>query len=109
MITGVYDFVPETARRPYLTVGEAIETPDNVHGGYGRQTLITLHVWTDARGYAPGAAIADRVVALLDHQRLTIAGQKWISTRFEYGQALPDPDPRIRHHLLRFRITTAIL
>ncbi|WP_018503095.1 DUF3168 domain-containing protein [Parafrankia discariae] len=109
MITGVFDFVPETARRPYITLGEAIETPDNTHSGYGRQTLLTLHVWTEIRGYAQGNAIVDRLVALLDHQPLTITGRRWISTRLEFAQALPDPDPRIRHHVLRFRITSTIL
>ncbi|MEX5636533.1 DUF3168 domain-containing protein [Parafrankia sp. FMc2] len=92
-----------------MTLGEATEVPDNVHGGFGRQTVITLHVWTTARGYAQGSQIADRLIALLDHQPLAIAGRRWISTRYEFGQALPDPDPRIRHHLLRFRITTALL
>ncbi|EFC78982.1 DUF3168 domain-containing protein [Parafrankia sp. EUN1f] len=109
MITGVFDHVPEDAARPYITLGPMIETPDNTHSGYGRQAVLDVHIWTEARGYLTGNQIADRVVALLDHQRLTMPGRKWISTRYEFGQALPDPDPRIRHHLLRFRITSMII
>jgi len=30
-----------------------------------------------------------------------------VSVRQEYDQALVDPDPQIRHHVLRFRIITA--
>ncbi|MCK9922454.1 DUF3168 domain-containing protein [Frankia sp. AgPm24] len=109
MITGVYDHVPETARMPYITLGEATEIPDNAHDRFGRQTTVTLHIWTTARGYAEGGRIADRTVALLDHRRLTIPGRRWISTRLEMVQALPDPDPRVRHHVVRFRITTTIV
>lgn len=47
----VYDFVPEQVPYPFVVVGEAIETPDNRHGGFGRQTVPTLHVWDQYRGY----------------------------------------------------------
>ncbi|MGH9252164.1 MAG: tail completion protein gp17, partial [Acidimicrobiales bacterium] len=29
---GVFDFVPEGQRRPYVVVGEMFSTPDNAHG-----------------------------------------------------------------------------
>lgn len=107
MITGVYDYVPEDAERPYVTLGEAVSTPDNDLGGFGAETVLTIHVWTDARGMAAGQAIADRIVQLLDHQPLVIDGHRHIATRWEYGDSMRDPDPTIRHYVLRFRIVTA--
>jgi hypothetical protein len=108
LITGVYDYVPGTAVYPYIVIGEAIETPDNRHGGFGRQTVITLHVWTQHRGHYKGLTIGARVTALLDHQPLTIAGMDHISTRFEFSQTLTDPEPPgdIRHLVLRYRVIT---
>lgn len=108
LITGIYDYVPEDAVFPYVTVGEAIETPDNTVAGLGRQTVITLHVWTRARGHAKGLTIAARITALLDHQPLTIPGSAHIATRYEFGQTLIDPEPPgdVRHVVLRYRVVT---
>ena len=110
LITGVYDYVPETAVYPYLVLGEAIETPDNRHGGFGRQTVATLHVWTRHRGHSRGLTIGAQVTALLDHQPLTITGLHHVSTLFEFSQPLVDPEPPgdIRHLVLRYRITTEL-
>ncbi|WP_238698072.1 DUF3168 domain-containing protein [Streptomyces sp. E5N91] len=108
LITGVYDFVPEPSPFPYIAIGEATEVPDNAHGRFGRQTVVTLHVWTRARGHTVGLAIGARVTALLDHQPLTVEGQHHVVTRFEFSQTLTDPEPPgdIRHLVLRYRVVT---
>lgn len=107
-ITGVFDYVPEQGVYPFVVIGEAVETPDNRHGGFGRQTVVTLHVWTQYRGHAQGLRIGARITELLDHQPLTITGLDWIATRFEFSQTLTDPEPPgdIRHLVLRYRIVT---
>jgi hypothetical protein len=106
--SGVLDFVPEDTPYPYVVIGEATETPDNRQGGFGRQTVVTLHVWTQAEGHAQGLRIAGRVTELLDHQPLKIAELDHIATRFEFSQTLTDPEPPgdIRHVVLRYRIVT---
>ncbi|MEU2992896.1 DUF3168 domain-containing protein [Streptomyces griseoincarnatus] len=110
MISGVYDYVPETAEYPFVVIGEAIETPDNRHGGYGRETVVTLHSWSRYQGYAQVLRIGARVTALLDHQPLTIEGVAHIATRFEFSQTLTDPEPPgdIRHLVQRYRIVTEL-
>ncbi|MFJ4863397.1 DUF3168 domain-containing protein [Streptomyces sp. NPDC088748] len=108
LLSGVYDFVPESVAFDYVVIGEATEIPDNRHGGFGRETTLTLHVWSKYRGHARGQRIAARITALLDHQPLTIADLHHVSTRFEFSQTLTDPEPPgdIRHIPMRFRITT---
>ncbi|MCY0919604.1 MULTISPECIES: DUF3168 domain-containing protein [unclassified Streptomyces] len=108
LVTGVFDHVPEADDLDYVTIGEATEIPDNHHGGFGREIVAALHVWTRARGHGPGLRIAARLVELLDHQPLTIAGHTHIATRHEFSQTLTDPDPPgdIRHVSMRFRIIT---
>lgn len=105
---GVLDYVPENTPYAYVVLGEATETPDNRHGGFGRETVITLHVWTQAEGYGQGLRIGGKVTALLDHQPLTIEGLDHIVTRFEFSQTLTDPEPPgdIRHLVLRYRVVT---
>lgn len=108
LITGVYDYLPEETPFPYVMVGEATDTADNSHDRFGRQTVVTLHVWSQYRGYAQALRIADRVTALLDHQPLTIVGLAHVVTRFEFSQTLTDPEPpgTIRHVVLRYRVVT---
>lgn len=108
LITGVWDYVAEKDAFPYIVLGEATEIPDNAHGVFGRQTTVTLHVWTRHRGHSEGLAIGDRVTALLDHQPLTVEGQHHVVTRFEFSQTLTDPEPPgdIRHLVLRYRVVT---
>jgi hypothetical protein len=107
-VSGVFDYVPEDDVYPFIVIGESVETPDNRHRGFGRQTVITLHVWTQYRGYSQGLAIAARVTELLDHQPLTLTGLDHIATRFEFSQTLTDPEPpgNIRHVVLRYRVVT---
>lgn len=109
MITGVYDGVaPEGTAFPYVLIGEAIETPDNAHGQFGRQTVQTLHVWSEYAGFAEVNSIVYRVQELLDEQPLAIAGLRHVATRFEFAQTLVDPDrPELRHAPVRFRIITS--
>jgi len=108
----VLDQVTESTPKPYVRLGDHLSIPDNDHGGYGREVTITLHVWTKARSNGPGQTIADRIVELLDHQvealnaLLVPLGHKIVSIRSEFDQALTDPDPEIRHHVLRFRVIT---
>ncbi|WP_318196909.1 DUF3168 domain-containing protein [Streptomyces sp. MCL20-2] len=108
LIEGIYDYLPEDVPYPFVHLGEAVETPDNRHGGFGRQTVPTLHVWDQYRGYARVLRIGARITELLDHQPLTIPGHDWIATRFEFSQTLTDPEPpgNIRHLVLRYRVVT---
>lgn len=108
LITGVYDQVPETAAYPYIVLGESTEIPDNRLSGLGRQTTHTLHIWSQYAGYAQALAVLAVVVALFDHQPLTVPGLHHVSTQFEFCQTLTDPSPpgNLRHVPVRFRVRT---
>lgn len=105
-LMGVYDGAPEGAPFPYVTLGEAIETPRNAHAVYGAETVVTLHVWSKQRGYSEGLGIAGRLRQLLDHQLLDVVGHDVIAVRHEQTLTLRDPNPELRHLPVRFRITT---
>lgn len=111
----VVDQVTEGTPYPYVRIGDHLSIPDNSHGSFGREVTETLHVWTKKRGNVTGQAIALRIGELLDHQTdamsalLAVDGHRCVSIRNEFDQALTDPDPEIRHHVLRFRVATAQL
>lgn len=111
--TRIVDQPQEGQPFPYVRIGEHLSIPDNDHGTFGRNITETIHIWTRKRGNATGQAIAGRIVELLDHQPAAISallaadGHKCVSIRAEFDQALTDPDPEIRHHVLRFRVITA--
>jgi hypothetical protein len=108
----VLDQVTEQTPKPYVRVGEHLSIPDNDHSGFGREVTETIHVWTKARSNGPGQLVADRINELLDHQTAALKaylvplGHRAVSVRSEFDQALTDPDPEIRHHVLRFRVIT---
>lgn len=108
LVSGVFDYLPETTPFPYVMVGEATQIPRNAHDAFGRETVVTLHVWSQHRGYAPALQIADRITTLLDHQPLTVVGLHHVVTRYEFSQTLTDPEPpgTIRHVVLRYRVVT---
>ncbi|MFJ8446834.1 DUF3168 domain-containing protein [[Kitasatospora] papulosa] len=108
MVTGVYDYVPETAVYPYIVIGEATEIPRNSHDRFGWETVPTLHVWDKYRGYSRVLRIGSRIGEVLDHQALIVPGYDVVEVKFEFSQTLTDPEPPgdIRHLVLRHRIVT---
>ncbi len=104
----VFDYVEEDSGYPRIKLGEAMETPDNHHGGFGRQTVVTLHVWTKSRGFKETIDIVNIVNKLLDHKydAFTLPNHTLISIKFEFLQTLEDEDPEIRHVVVRYRVTT---
>lgn len=106
LVTGVFDDVPEGTQYPYVVVGEAYGTPRNSHDRHGRRNIETLHIWSDYHGYSEVNSIADRVIKLLDHQALTVTGHDVVLAHYEFAQTVEDPDPDIRHLVLRFAFTT---
>lgn len=108
----VVDQPAEGQAKPYVRVGDHLSIPDNDHTSKGREVTETLHIWTQARSNKPGQDIADAITASLDHQVAAMSalleadGHRCVSIRQEFDQALEDPDPQIRHHVLRFRVCT---
>jgi hypothetical protein len=103
----VYDHVPENQSKPWVTIGEVFGIPDNWHGGFGWDVSATIHVWTKSRGYKPAVDIANEIIAILDHQRDSLAiPSPWyvVAIRFQQLQTMQDPDPEIRHVPVQFQI-----
>jgi hypothetical protein len=106
LVTGIYDWVPEGTATPYVVIGETIATPRNAHDRFGRRSVTTIHVWSTHHGFSEINTILSRITAVLDHQPLTVTGHDAVMVHHEFTQTLNDPDPEIRHGVIRFAITT---
>jgi hypothetical protein len=96
------------ASYPYVSIGEGTETADNAHDQFGRDSTITLHVWSAERGFTQANRIANRLVQLFDHQPLTVEGHRVVAVRALTITRLRDPrEPFVRHVAVPFRVVTA--
>ncbi|WP_017602208.1 DUF3168 domain-containing protein [Nocardiopsis lucentensis] len=109
--TPLWDYVPEDQEYPYVTVGEATETPHNVHGRFGRRVRQTLHVWDKGRhGFGPAMQIVAELTQLFDHRETDvdplINGHRIQAIRLFDSRPMRDPDPLVRHVPVTFEWIT---
>ena len=114
-LPAVVDQPAEGQAYPYIRIGEHLSIPDDDLTSYGRDVTETLHVWTKERSNGPGQDIADRIGAMFHRKPeymstlLAPFGHRCVRISLDFDQALTDPDPQIRHHVVRFRVITAQL
>lgn len=114
-VPAVYDQAKEGTKQPYVDVGDNLSTPANDLTRFGRVTTETLHVWTRKRSMEQGNDIVRRITEIFDHQHRALSvklapyGHRCVMIHAEFDQALTDPDPELRHHVVRFRIETVQL
>ncbi|MFJ9027564.1 DUF3168 domain-containing protein [Streptomyces sp. NPDC102274] len=104
LVTGVFDNVPETQARPYVTYGTATEAADDAHNQRGLTSNMTLHVWSEHLGFKEAAGILAALDQVLDRRPLTVAGFRDVSIAHQQHQQLRDPDPEIRHIAVTYRV-----
>lgn len=105
-LTAIYDFVPDGAGFPYVSIGEATEVPDDTHEHPGHQVTCTLHVWSRASGFTEALTILQSLHRLLDDVQFPLAVGTVVWSRSEFVQTLRDPDGITRHVPVRYRVWT---
>lgn len=100
----VHDAVPENAPRPYVVLGEIIETQADAHDRRGVNAVLTVHCWSAYRGYREVAEMLGAVDVALHRRPLAVPGFRDVSVAATGRQFMRDPDPELRHGVARFRI-----
>lgn len=100
----VFDYVPEQQSKPYVVLGEVSETQDDSHDRTGSDAVLTVHVWSEQRGYRETAHIIGAVSEALHRRPMTLPGFRDVSVAATGNQYTRDPDPRLRHGVVRFRV-----
>jgi hypothetical protein len=106
LVTRVGDNIPDGQKFPYVVIGEETESADNTHTDKGRDSTLTLHVWSRALGFKEAKTIASRIDDLLDEHALVVTGWRVVRLSLEFTNALRDPDGITRHLVLQYRIET---
>ena len=100
----VYDEAPESAKAPYVTLGEPNESRSDQHDAQGLDVDLDLHVWSRYRGYKEAAEIVADLHAELDRKPLVVEGFTNVSIAADGARYMRDPDPELRHGVAPFRV-----
>lgn len=72
----------------------------------GQEHTVTVDVWSKYRGSYESKLVADAVYAALHNVALNVVGKNTVYCLWEFAESVPEPDPLLRHIVLRFRIVT---
>ena len=104
--TRVFDHAPANAAFPYITFGRTSVYDWSTGTESGTEQLLTVHVWSKARGKTEALEIMEAIRGLLEDSDLTLADHRLVNLRLEFAEARFDEDLSIHHGLLRFRAVT---
>ena len=103
LVTGVFDHIPSGQAFPYITIGDATESPWETHGHYGFIDTPTLTVCSQA-SFAEAFVILDRMNRLLNGMPLTIAGYAHVATQYDSSETARDEDGITHRVLVRYAV-----
>ena len=72
----------------------------------GSEHILTLHVWSHAKGRKQAHEITGALRTALHDQPLALSGHRLINLRHEHSEARREPDGETYRGLVRFRATT---
>jgi hypothetical protein len=102
----IYDDTPQPAAFPYVTIGQTTARSADADLEPADEHILTLHVWSRARGRREALAIIDEMRRALHDRPLALADHKLINLRHEFSEARRDRDGETIHGLVRFRAVT---
>ena len=102
----VYDEAPPGAPTPRVAFSDAQSRDWSAQSSTGAEQMLTLTVWSGARGAREALDIADRVVAVLDQAPLTLVGHALVDLRFVAVATKREQGGRYARADIRFRATT---
>ncbi len=104
----VYDDAPARTEFPFVTFGQSSERDWSTGSDEGYEHLVTLHVWSRARGRREAERVIAAARAALRDQDLALAGHRLINLRHEFSEARRDSDGETFHGIARFRAVTEV-
>lgn len=102
----VYDDVPQGTPFPYMTIGETTVRDWSTGTEPGSEHILTLHVWSRAKGRKQVHDILQAVKSVLHEASLSIVGHRLINLRHEFSDARRESDGETYHGLARYRAVT---
>jgi hypothetical protein len=102
----LYDDVPVRAEFPYITFGQSSDRDWSTGSDSGHEHVVTLHVWSRAKGRRQVDDVAEASRTALHDQTLTLSGHRLINLRHEFTDVRRDGDGETFHGICRYRAVT---
>lgn len=104
----VFDDIPRGTDFPYVTIGQSQVRDWSTGTDDGDEHIVTVHVWSRAKGRRQVHAIIDAIRARLHDQVLTVPGHRLINLRQELSDARREGDGETYHGIVRYRAVTEV-
>ena len=109
VVTGIYDFAPESAQPPYVLIGDDTLTDWDTKSKFGWECTVIIHAWSfEKAGRKEVKTILGHVFDALHQQSLTVTGFSLIQIRRDFQQtfqesAIEGQNDRYWHGVARYR------
>lgn len=105
----IYDYAPPLAGFPYITLGRTSVFDWSTGTESGSEHILTLHVWSQAKGRKEVLQVMERVGALLREVSLTLNEHHLVLLRLEQSEVQFEPDLSAHHGTLRLRALVEVV
>lgn len=102
----VFDASPPNAAFPYVSFGRTSLYDWSTGTEIGTEQLLTIHVWSKAKGKTETLEIMETIRQLLDVAPQLLDDHALVNLTLEFAEARYDEDLSVHHGLLRFRAVT---
>lgn len=102
----VYDFVPQRAAYPFVSLGNSVVRDWSTSSESGFEHALTLHIWSKAKGKKQCLQIISSVRRVLHDVALVVEDHPLVNLRYEFEDVRLDPDGETFHGIVRFRAVT---
>jgi hypothetical protein len=102
----IYDDVPQGTSLPYVTLGPVTGQDWSTGSEDGTEHLVTVHVWSGARGKKQAHQVLGAIRSALHDQPLVLAGHRLISLLHQRSEIRRTADGDTLQGTARFRAVT---
>jgi hypothetical protein len=102
----IHDDVPQATPLPYVTLGPVTAQDWSTGSEIGAEHLVTVHVWSGARGKKQAHEILGAIRSALHDQPLALIGHRLINLLHQRSEIRRTPDGDTLQGTARFRAVT---
>lgn len=101
-VSGIFDYVDEKYKFPFVTLGSSSGLPFDTRTFEGEESIETIHIWSRAKGKLETKQIMRLVIIALKDFKMKNANLEYFSV--EDTDVVDDPDGKTRHGVIKIKI-----
>lgn len=103
----VYDYVPDKESFPYVVLGNGNSSAWDTSNDFGREHLLTFHVWSRAEGKKETLEINQIIYDLIQNNAtLALSGHNHVNMTFLLSDVVRETDGQGYHGVVQYRAIT---